>query len=409
MFSLARIPAAKKTETNLVGRIGGRYSNTLERPRLLVATRIFGASGQPWLWRQVAGLNSFSKEVICWQRHNPLAQPVRDTTVHILTDDPAPYDGARRWHYRLRNLPGRNFYGALGDERLELTEVLGQIRPDAILCYFGDIAMRLAPVASFHRIPLIAYLHGDFCFVSNRWYRWSLKRCVEQFAAIIVVTESERKWILSQGISGDKVHVIPCGAPVDVFRPSGQKNGGSVQFVMASRLSPDKGCEISIAAFARVAAKVDDVQLHIYGDGPARLDLERLVTNLGLEDQVTFHGYVEEARLAVMLPSHDVFIQHSVRKEGSPVSIVETMACGLPVVATPVGGIPEQVAEGTTGLLVPEQDVTAMASAMSRLALDRQLRHQFGQAGRDRAESLFDSAVQLRRLDKVLLTVARPN
>ena len=93
---------------------------------------------------------------------------------------------------------------------------------------------------------------------------------------------------------------------------------------------------------------------------------------------------VEEQRLADVLPSYDVFIQHSLRKEGSPVSIAEAMACGLPVIATPVGGINEQVVEGKTGLLVAEGDVDGMAAAMKKLAFNPQLGQNLGRAGRER-------------------------
>ena len=135
----------------------------------------------------------------------------------------------------------------------------------------------------------------------------------------------------------------------DLFLPSPEKPPGGVRFAMASRLADEKGCRESIAAFAEVAANSRDASLDIYGDGPARSELVRLVEAHQLADRVTFHGHVDSATLATTLPRHDVFLQHSLNSEGSSVSIAEAMACGLPVVATSVGGIVDLVIDGSKG------------------------------------------------------------
>jgi glycosyltransferase involved in cell wall biosynthesis len=385
------------------------YSGYSEQPKLLIASRIFCASGQPWLHRQVVGVRGFKKELLCWERQNPVTQPVEDVLLHILPEDPAPYDGARRWWHRARNLRGRNFYAAVGREKRQLAELLRRNRPDVILCYFGDIAMRILPVAQRADVPVVAYLHGDFQFLLNRWYRWSLARVVQQFAAVVVINPIEREWMLSHGVPEDKVHLIPCGAPTDVFRPRARRSEGPIRFVMVSRLSPAKGCEWSIRAFARVAEELSDSELHIYGDGPLRQQLQWMVGQLGLASRVLFHGWIDEARLAEALPQYDIFLQHSLDKEGFGVSIVEAEACELPVVVTRVRGIMAHVVADETGLFVPEKDVPAMASAMLRLARSPELRQQLGECGRRRAVRLYDSTLLTQRLERVLLGVSENN
>jgi glycosyltransferase involved in cell wall biosynthesis len=377
-----------------------------DRPKLTIVCRLFGASGQPWLWRQVVGLCGFRKELICWKRYNQDTQPIADWQEHVLSSDPAPYDGTGRWIYRCRAGFTGNFYASLGKEKRQLTTLLQQDPPAVILCYFGDIAMRLVHVAKRAGIPLVAYLHGDFLFRTNRWYRWSMLRCLSAFSAIIVVTSSERSWLIKHGVPAEKIEIIPCGVPTQTFRPISGRESRSVKFVMASRLVDEKGCHISIQAFSRVACDHLGAELAVFGDGPQREHLEQLTVKLGVRERVKFFGYVAEAQLAERMPLHDVFIQHSLVKEGSPVSIVEAMACGLPIIATPVGGIVDQVVSGENGILVKEGDTQRMAEAMSRLAGDAKLRKKMGKVGRDRAVTYYDSTQQMDRLHKILLSVA---
>jgi glycosyltransferase involved in cell wall biosynthesis len=382
----------------------------LSAPKLLIASRVLGASGQPWLWRQILGLDDFQKTLICWERRFPgNKDPLSSQRVLEMAQDPAPYDGPGRWWHRLRNVAGGNFYGARGADARALATVLREERPDAILCYFGDVAMRILPVAVRANVPVIAYLHGDFLFNTNTWYRASLKRCLRTFASFVAVTTAERDWLLRHGVPASKIEIIPCGAPTDLFRPMERAQHGPVRFVMCSRLVEEKGCHLTIRAFDLAAAALRragiESALHVYGDGPARGQLEAMVRERGLEETVEFHGYVDEQQIATILPGCDVFVQHSLRKEGSPVSIAEAMACGLPVVTSAVGGIRDQVVHELNGLLFEEHDVDAMAAAMQRLAADFALRSRLGQAGRQRAAESFDSVRQTRRLAQTVSRV----
>lgn len=385
-----------------------RDSMSQAAPKLMIATRIFGASGQPWMWRQVIGLRGFRKELICWERQNAATQATTDVREHVLAGAAAPYDTSARWLYRLRAFPHGSFYASFGEEQARLKTLFDTHQPDVILCNFGDVAMRLLPTAFKAGIPLVAYFHGDFSFIRNRWYRWSLYRCLTNFAAIVVVTDAERQWLLRQNVPEEKIHFIPCGAPTRLFLPQPRRPDGLVRFVMVSRLAEDKGCDLSIEAFSRVAATNPDVRLDIYGDGPTRGNLEEQVKGLRLADKVNFHGYVDEISLARNLPHHDIFIQHSRIKEGAPVSVIEAMACALPVVATSIGGIPDQVQPGRTGYLFAEGDVAGMAAAMGRLASDPDLRKQMGCEARAQAVAHHDAETQTGRLGDLLMRIARP-
>lgn len=384
-----------------------RRAQTSQSPKLLIATRVFGGIGQPWMWRQVTGLRGFRKELVCWERQNSDLQPTTDVVEHVFPGRQAPYHNEGRWVYRCRAIFNGSFYAAVGAERVMLRRLLETGRPDVILCNFGDIAMRLLPNALEAGIPLVAYFHGDFSFIRNRWYRWSLHSCMNDFEAIIVVTQEERSWLTAHGVAPEKIHYIPCGAPTDIFSPARARTPGPVRFVMVSRLSEEKGCDVSIEAFGRIAALVPDVRLEIFGDGDCRAELERQVRTAALSDKVTFHGFVDEARVAKRLPHHDVFIQHSRVKEGSPVSVVEAMACGLPVVATRIGGIVDQIRHGQTGFLVDAGDLAGMSEAMLTLTRDADLRSRMGLAGRRQAVERHDAAAQTALLGALLTSICK--
>lgn len=373
--------------------------------RLLIASRVFGTNGQPWLWRQVVGFSAFETHLWCWDRQNPLEYPAEHVAVQVIPGRMAPYEGHGRWLYRLRNLPGGNFYGAHGTERRRLARMMEELKPAVLLCYFADVAMRLLPAAQDAGIPIVAYLHGDFEFLYNRWHRWSLARVAREFTSIVVINQIERNWLLRHGVREENLHVIPCGAPTDLFVPQPHKPSDKVRFVMTSRLSPAKGCEWSIRAFARVARDMPSVELHVYGDGPLRDDLRRLVDELGIAERVAFHGWIGERQLAEVLPQYDIFLQHSLDKEGFGVSIAEAAACELPVVVTCVGGIAEHVVPGETGICVQEKDVAGMAAAMAELARSPELRRKIGKAGRERMVRCFDSGALTEKLQRVLQTV----
>jgi glycosyltransferase involved in cell wall biosynthesis len=355
------------------------------------------------MWRQIADMRSLELELMYWMPHDAKDAPAIDVPVHVLRADPTPFDGKGRWALRAANLSGRNFYAARGKDYVELKALMQSLSPSALLCYYGEIALRTVDVAHELGIPTIAYIHGDSAPRRNRWYRWSLQRRLRRFTEVVVVNEEERAWVLENGVQPERSHVIPCGAATNLFVPAPERPPGGVRFVMVSRLADEKGCVESIEAFADVAANTRDASLDIFGDGPAHSELVRLVEAHQLTDRVTFRGHVDSATLATLLPRYDVFIQHS-HMEAFGVSIAEAMACGLPTVTTGVGGIIDLVVDGSTGFIVAERDVPAMARAMLRLTESAALRQRMGRSARLRAVEEFDATALAGRLEQVVMS-----
>ena len=168
-------------------------------------------------------------------------------------------------------------------------------------------------------------------------------------------------------------------------------------------LAPHKAQNYLMDAAAMVLKKRDDVFFVLAGDGELRSELERQIAERGIGDRFLMLGFRQDVR--DVLDSLDVFVLSSYL-EGLCTSLLDAMAAGLPVVATAVGGIPEVVADGRTGLLVPARDSRALAGAIERLLNDVHLRDSFEEQARIRSrEFSIDRTVdQTYRLYQELLT-----
>ena len=201
-------------------------------------------------------------------------------------------------------------------------------------------------------------------------------------ADVVTVSEAAAAALVEVGVPRACIRIITPGVPpttASVTMPEEKIVG------VISRLSREKNVSLALRAFALVHKELPEAKLEIFGDGPERTMLVRLAEELGIADTTTFHGYVENARGAgrfsvLAVPS---------LKESFGMAALEAMADGIPVVATRVGGLPEVVEDGKTGIVVASEDARAMADALLELLRDPDRAGRLGAAGRARATSLF--------------------
>ncbi len=201
----------------------------------------------------------------------------------------------------------------------------------------------------------------------------------------VCVSADSARQAIDRGVSPRIVRTLHNGIDLTRFDPPEARDGGPV--VAVARLSPEKDITTLLRAAALAVAEDSSFRLEIAGDGPCIADLRRTTADLGLDGCVDFHGQVRD--VPALLARAGLFVLSSLT-EGVSLTLLEAMACGLAIVATRVGGNPEVVAEGETGLLVPPGDPAALAQAMLRLRRDDGERNRMEQAGRRRVERCFD-------------------
>lgn len=231
--------------------------------------------------------------------------------------------------------------------------------------------------------------------------------------AIIAVSEAAAENLVRCGIIPSKITVIENGVPVPLLGDfldleHGSEPGGAItnevtkerSLVVGTvgRLSPEKGHSVLIQAAAIIRNRFPSCRFLIVGDGPLKDRLQNLAYDLGLEKEIEFIGYRPDVQ--PYLKSMDVFALPSYT-EAMPLSLLEAMALGLPIVASKVGGIPEVIKDGYNGFLVEPGNEKDLADKIIRFLESPHVRKAMGQAGRETVESRFNVEIMTRKITEL--------
>ena len=248
---------------------------------------------------------------------------------------------------------------------------------DAILSHFGPngvIANELRQVGATNA-PILTFFHGyDVTKLLQEELSdpyAALKKDGELFLAVSGLISRR---LHELGFPMDKIVTHRMG--IDLvrypFSPRRVPDDGKIVFASVGRLVEKKGFEYGLRAFAKVQSSCFQTIYRIAGDGPLRQKLEQLAKELGIEDRVEFLGWQSQERVQELLSQAQIFMAPSVTssngdQEGIPVTLMEAMASGLPVVSTFHSGIPELVAHGQTGWLAAERDVASLHACLQHI------------------------------------------
>jgi sugar transferase (PEP-CTERM/EpsH1 system associated) len=222
---------------------------------------------------------------------------------------------------------------------------------------------------------------------------------------VIGVGEAVRQALITnEGIPADRVGVIYNGIDPTRFQNQGQDrqhvrkelgiNASDLLIFQVARLDYLKDHLTAVRTLKRVVPVLPHARLLLVGDGPQREGIERAIADQGLTNHVRLLGTRKD--VARLTSAADVFLLTSI-SEGIPLTLIEAMAASLPIVATRVGGVPEVVQDGVTGLLAAAGDDAALAEHLLGLASNRALSEDMGRHGRSRAHTMFSETEMVRR------------
>jgi glycosyltransferase involved in cell wall biosynthesis len=351
--------------------------------RLLTLTSLYPSAAQPTLGlfveqrlralvaaggvaaRVIAPVPWFPGRSAVFGRYGQMARvPAREVRHGIAIDHPRfpviPKIGMTIGPWLLERALRHSVRAALAAERVDLIDAH----------YFFPDGVAAVMLGRRYRRPVVITARGsDINLVGQyRLARGLMRWAARQSAAVICVSRALAEAMAKLGIHAREVAVLPNGVDLAAFRPVDQESARArlglrgPTLLSVGNLIDIKGHHLALAAVAAVPA----VRLVIIGDGPMRVALHEQARRLGIEDRVSLLGALPQERLPEYYAAADALVLMSAR-EGMPNVVLEALACGTPVLATPVGGIPEILTGPDGGVLLAERSAPALVSAIARL------------------------------------------
>ena len=292
-----------------------------------------------------------------------------------------------------------------------LVPALRKWKPDVVHAHNFQPLTRAVLARPLSHFALVQTKHGNV--MPKLAGSSALSRCFYKRAdAMVLVSEDHRggfaEW---SGMALEALYTVPNGVNTDIWvvppRRKSQDAANTrdpVRLCIVARVVELKGIDTLLEAMRLTHTAGTPCELDIVGDGPARPELEAQARQLDIAQHVHFLGMRRDVQ--DILHRCDLFVLPS-RTEAMPITILEAMATGLPVVATRVGGIPELVTDGVTGLLVPTDEPEALSQTMTKLIQNPDLRLRMGTAGRKRVEEELSLDTCVRRYEDLYREILR--
>jgi GalNAc-alpha-(1->4)-GalNAc-alpha-(1->3)-diNAcBac-PP-undecaprenol alpha-1,4-N-acetyl-D-galactosaminyltransferase len=282
-----------------------------------------------------------------------------------------------------------------------LRSLLRGLHPDIVVSFMTEANVVALVACTALRLPVIVSERNQPARPQLGWLRRLARRVsYNRAAAIVMQTEELADWARFRFQA--PVHVIPNPVVLDKRNLTGghadtRRDQATFRIVSMGRLTEQKGFDILIESFRRVAAKYPNWKLIIYGDGPRRPALTQLIERGRLGDRVTLHGLTKDVTTAL---SEATFFVLPSRFEGFPNVLLEALSLGIPAVATDCPGASAEIlAHGTYGSLVPSEDIPALTIALETMMTKPELRHAYAARTREAVQRYEASKVSTQWLN----------
>jgi glycosyltransferase involved in cell wall biosynthesis len=289
-----------------------------------------------------------------------------------------------------------------------LTQFFRKSAVHAVLAEYGPMGATLTDACKAANIPLVVHFHGfdAYHFDTLNSYRERYHKMFTDAAAIVAVSNDMRQQLISLGADPKKIYYNPYGVNADQFSGAAPDKA-SETFVFVGRFTDKKAPHYTIKAFQKVLRECPAAKLIMVGNGELWNQCKKLVNDLQIHHAVELKGILSHGEVSTVLQQARAFVQHSMRtangdSEGTPNTILEAAATGLPIVSTRHAGIRDAVVHNSTGFLCNEGDTEAMADYMIKLARDPQLAGKMGKASREFIVANFSMNDRIRTLEKII-------
>jgi glycosyltransferase involved in cell wall biosynthesis len=266
--------------------------------------------------------------------------------------------------------------------------------------HLGDASGTVAMLAC--RLAKVGYsitIHGPHIFFDPT--HWALREKVKyaRFIACISHYCKSQMMLFSDQADWSRLEIVHCGVDIQRFGFVAPRNSAR-KLLYTGRLAAEKGLPVLFDSLKMLKDSGYAFELTLIGDGPDRAMLEALARQLGIGDSVIFAGYASQDVVRDTLQQSDIFILPSFA-EGVPVSLMEAMACGIPVIGTYVGGVVELIEPGRTGQVVPPADVASLRDAIAKYLEATEFRAQMSTQGREKIMADFNLDLEVDKLARL--------
>jgi len=271
--------------------------------------------------------------------------------------------------------------------------------------HFGDQSGTVTMLAArFCRLPYSISFHGPHIFfdplgqrIKDKAHSAAFNRCISFYCRSQIM-------LFTNNYKPERCPIVHCGVNSAAYSYRDPKPDVS-KILSVARLAPEKGFRYLLEAFSAATKNNPTVQLRLAGDGPMRSELQEQARLLGVSERVVFLGSATEAEIRNELEAADIFVLPSLA-EGLPVSLMEAMSVGVPVIATNVAAVGELIDNGHSGRLVPPTDASSLERALLELIHDHEKRIAFARAGRIKIEAEFELEQETLKLAEEFKKVA---
>lgn len=260
-------------------------------------------------------------------------------------------------------------------------------------------------VNRFHPMRLVTTVHGWVQHSKKTDLYYAVDRaCLRRYERVVCVSETLLAECLEAGVPVSNCSLIENAIDASAYETQPDRTAAKRALNLPTdrplvgavgRLSPEKGFDVLIRAIDQLIEAGTPVTLAIAGEGSLRDELQSLIDQLGRQNDIRLVGHIADSRR--LFNALDAFVLSS-RAEGLPNVLLEAFACGIPTMATPVGGVPQVLADEQNGLLVPVDDPNALATSLTRLLHNDALQQSLAQAGRHTIETRFSFRFRMRKM-----------